>query len=97
MRNMASKGAANVAMSYTIPAGETVTFIKHVPIYSTYIKNNFMLATQSGNRYKVRVFNLTTTGDITGAPVYTFEGNGRAGDIMYVYPNLSNNHYPCTF
>ncbi len=97
MRNMASKGAANVAMSFTIPAGETVTFIKHVPAYSTTIKNNFMLATQSGTRYKVRVFNLTTTGDITGAPVYTFEGNGRAGDIMFVYPNLSNNYYPCTY
>lgn len=97
MRNVASKKGANVLMSFTIPSGETATFIKHIPAYSTTIKNNFMLGTQSGTTYKVRIFNLTTTGDITGNAVKTFSGTGRAGDIIYIFPTLSYGSYPVTY
>ncbi len=98
MRNVAAKGAANVQLAYTPAAGETVTFIKHIPNYSTYYPNNtLVVGTQSATKYKVRVFVLTSLGNVTPDPIFTFEGNGRAADILFAFPNIGNTTFPCTY
>ena len=98
MRNVAAKGGANVPLAYTPPVGETITFIKHLPNYSTYYPNNtFIIGTQVGTRYKVRVLVLTTVGNVTPPATLTFDGNGRAADVLYAFPNISSNTFPCNF
>jgi hypothetical protein len=97
-RNVASKGATNIQLGFDPPAGETVTFIKHYLKYSTYLPDNlFIVGTQSAGKYKVRMFVINTIGDINTTPIRTFEGNGRAADVLLVFPNLSNNNFPVTY
>ncbi len=97
-KNVASKGTTSIQLGFSPPAGETITFIKHYLNYSTYLTDNlFIVGTESAGKYKVRMFVINTIGDINTTPVRTFEGNGRAADVLLVFPNLSNNNFPVTY
>jgi len=98
-KNVASKGASSVQLPFDPTAGESVSFIKHYQSYSTYLTDNlFVVGTEAGGKYKVRMFVINTVGDLASStPVKTFEGTGRAGDVLLVFPNLSNNNFPVTY
>jgi len=97
-RNVASKGAANAQLGFNPPSGESVTFIKQYLKYSSYLPDNLLIiGTESAGRYKIRMFVVNTIGDINPTPLRILEGNGRAGDVLLVFPNISNNNFPVTY
>jgi hypothetical protein len=84
-------------LQYTLPAGEQVTFIRHRKYTeSGYAHNYVMIGTHSGGNYKVRMFEKTA-GNLHANPVFTLEGQGRVGDVMYVSPRVSNTTFPYTY
>jgi len=93
-RNMANRFEQ---LQFTVPAGETVTFIRHRKWAATgaelpYAYNYVMVGTKSGTAYKVRMF-TKTAGNLATAPVFTLEGQGAVGDVIYIAPAISYTTY----
>ncbi len=84
-------------LQYTVPAGEQITYIRHRKhTESGYAHNYVMIGTHSGGNYKVRMFEKTA-GNLHANPVFTLEGQGRVGDVLYVSPSVNNFTFPNTF
>lgn len=80
-------------LEFTPPAGEQLTFIRHKKYTETnYSFNYVMVATKSGDNYKVRMFNKSS-GSISGNPVFTLEGNGMVRDVTYISPAVAEFTY----
>lgn len=97
MRNVAAKRTANVDMGISIPSGETITFIKHIPKTSATTFNYFVVGTTVSGNYKVRMYNVKSTGDVETTPALTLEGQGSAGDVIYTFPTVSHTTYPQSY
>ncbi len=89
-------------LQYTVPAGETITFIRHrkatgTGVEAAYAYNYVMIGTKSGGNYKIRMF-TKTSGNLAADPVFTLEGKGSATDAVYVGPSITTNMiYPSTY
>lgn len=92
-----SRGLSNghEQLQYTVPAGETVTFIKH-RYYDPYQGNAgeqpykydyFMIGTTINGKYKVRMFKKSA-GNLASAPDMVLEGNGSVADVLFVSPSM---------
>lgn len=97
MRNVAAKRTTNVDLGISIPAGETISFIKHIPKTSATTFNYFVVGTSVSGNYKVRMYNVKSTGDVEATPALTLEGKGRAGDVLFTFPTISHSTFPSSF
>ncbi len=97
MRNVAAKRTTNVDLGISIPAGETVSFIKHIPKTSATTFNYFVVGTTISGNYKVRMYNVKSTGDVETTPALILEGKGRAGDVLFTFPTISHSTFPASF
>lgn len=80
-------------LQYTVPAGETVTFIRHKKFTeAAYTFNYVMVGTQSGGNYKVRMF-TKSSGNLSTTPFFTLEGKGIVRDVMYMSPSVAERSY----
>jgi len=75
-------------LQYTVPADEEITFIRHRKLTGADAYNYVMIGTQSGQNYKIRMFQKTT-GNLNTTPVVILEGKGRPVDAYYVSPTVS--------
>lgn len=86
----------NEQLQYTVPAGERVTFIKHLKYTlssdAAYNFNYFIIGTKSGADYKVRMFKKSS-GNLESSPSQTLEGNGTAKGILYISPKINTNTF----
>jgi hypothetical protein len=97
-RNLANKFEQ---LQFTVPADETVTFIKHKKYAPTgaeapFAFNYIMIGTKSGSNYKIRMF-TKTAGNLSTTPAFTLEGNGSPGDVIYISPSVAQTTYLNTF
>lgn len=87
-------------LQYAVPAGEEVTFIKHlkyaVSSEPNFNFNFFIIGSKSGSTYKVRMF-TKNSGNLATAPTQTLEGTGSPKSILYISPKVSDNTYPSTY
>lgn len=86
---------------FTVPAGEEITFIRHRKytgsgVEAPYSYNFVMIGTKIGVSYKVRMF-TKTSGNLSASPVFTLDGTGSVGDVIYVSPSISESTYTNTF
>jgi len=93
-RNLANR---NEQKQFTAPAGEEITFIRHLK-YSVssdapFSFNYVLVATTSGEHYKVYCFRKSS-GNLASQPDFVLEGNGQAGDVIYISPRVSDYTYP---
>ncbi len=98
-RNL-SNGAEQ--LQFTVPAGERITFIRHrkyagtttaeLPFYYNYM----LIGTTVNGNYKIRAFRKTS-GNLAASPDFTLEGQGSAGDVIYIAPSIGNSTYPNTY
>ena len=101
-RNIAGKHGLETEQ-FTIPSGETVSFLKYLKYKEEGIDYNYVvLGTQVGDRYKIRFFAKLSGGNIDPRPelVLPREGesaSGHAGDVLYVSPKMNDNSYIHTF
>ena len=88
---------------FTIPSGETVSFLKYLKYKEENIDYNYVvLGTQLGTQYKIRFFAKLSGGNIDPHPevILPREGesaSGHAGDVLYVSPKMYDNSYIHTF
>ncbi|WP_293301109.1 PKD-like family lipoprotein [Pedobacter sp. UBA4863] len=75
-------------LQYTVPNDEEITFIRHRKLTGADAYNYVMIGTQSGQNYKVRLFNKTT-GNLNTEPSVTLTGKGRPVDALYVSPTVT--------
>ncbi|UKJ08556.1 PKD-like family lipoprotein [Solitalea lacus] len=88
-------------LQYTVPAGEEITFIRHRKYTGSgaeapYSYNYVMVGTKIGANYKVRMF-TKTSGNLSANPVFTLDGTGSVGDVIYISPSISESTYTNTF
>lgn len=84
-------------LQFTPPAGEEITFIRHLK-YTTaadtgYPFNLFVVGVKSGAGYKVYMF-TKSSGNLDTTPYQVLEGNGAARAIFYISPNVSEGTFP---
>jgi hypothetical protein len=94
-RNLTNKAEQ---LQYTVPAGETVTFIRHKK-YSTetaYTFNYVIIGTKSGTNYTVRMF-TKTAGNLAATPSVTLTGNGSVCDVFYLSPSVTYYANPVSY
>ena len=72
-----------------IPAGEQISHISYRPYYGSGRFSYFVVGTQSGNTYKVYMYE-TRAGEPIGDPVITFSGTGKLSRISYIDPATSD-------
>ncbi|MBO9153634.1 PKD-like family lipoprotein [Chitinophaga sp. GCM10012297] len=95
-----SRNLANGAeqLQFTVPAGETVTFIRHrkyagsATLELPYYFNYMLIGTESGGQYKVRAFRKSS-GNLNANPDFVLEGEGSVGDVIYIAPSINNYTY----
>jgi len=88
-------------LQFTVPVGETVTFIRHRKYAGTtteapYSYNYVMVGTKSGDSYKIRMF-TKAAGNLAATPAFILEGKGSPADAMYISPSIVTNSYPSTY
>src|SRR5690606_8597885 len=84
---------------YILPAGETISFIRHRKAAGNpaeFAYNYVIVASKSGNNYKIRMFKKTS-GNMDAQPDFIMEGVGEAADALYIAPNISESTYTNTF
>lgn len=81
-------------LQYTVPQGETITFLRHrhYSLEPAYSYNYIMVGSTSGGKYKVRMF-TKTSGNLSSTPVFTLEGDGSVGDVIYISPSVTGMTY----
>ncbi|RPE09720.1 hypothetical protein EGT74_22370 [Chitinophaga lutea] len=98
-RNL-SNGAEQLQV--TVPAGERITFIRHRKYTGTttaeqpFYYNYMLIGTTVNGNYKVRAFKKTS-GNLAASPDFTMEGQGSAGDAIYIAPPIGNTTYPNSY
>lgn len=87
-------------LQYTLPADETVSFIKHrkysVSADIAFAYNFVIVASKKGDSYVIRMFEKTS-GNLAKEPIITMTDKGEAGDIIYIAPRVSSYTYPNSF
>lgn len=90
-------------LQLTVPAGEHITFIRHRKYFRSepaeelpFFYNYMLIGTSSGGRYKVRAFRKTS-GNLAATPDFTLEGQGNAGDVIYIAPMVHSDTYPNSY
>jgi hypothetical protein len=83
---------------YTVPAGETIAYIRHKKYTSeaAYAHNYIAIGTNAGGNYKIRMFEKSA-GNLNANPVFILEGNGSVGDVIYISPSVSTSTYLNTY
>lgn len=98
-RNLSNKAEQ---LQYTVPAGETISFIRHrkytgtVTTEQPYYFNYIIVGSSSGENYKIRMF-TKTAGNMAATPAFVLEGKGRAADITYISPNVADATFFTTY
>jgi len=84
-------------LQYTLPADETISFIRHLKYTSeaAFAYNYVAIASKKGDSYNIRMF-TKTSGNLNPIPAFTITGKGEAGDVMYISPSVSGSTYPNT-
>ncbi len=87
-------------LQYKVPAGETITFIKHRKYTTTtepaYAYNFIMVGSTDGTNYSIRMFNKSA-GNLAGTPSVVLTGKGQATDVFYLSPSVNYTTYPNTY
>lgn len=83
---------------YTVPAGETIAYIRHKKYTSeaAYAHNYIAIGTNVGGNYKIRMFEKSA-GNLSANPAFTLEGTGSVGDVIYISPSVSTSTYVNTY
>lgn len=72
-----------------VPSGEQISYISCRPFYGNNRFSYFIVGTQSGNNYKVYMYE-TRAGEPINSPVITFSGEGKLNRIVYIDPSVSD-------
>lgn len=84
-------------LQYALPAGEEVTFIRHLKYTnSADVAFNFnfvIIGSKIGSNYKIRMFKKNS-GNLESTPFQTLEGKGSPKNILYISPRVAENTYP---
>lgn len=87
-------------LQYTLPADETLTFIKHRKyIMASDVDFNFnfvMIGSTDGTNYTIRMF-TKTAGNLSSAPTITMKGRGITRDVIYLAPSIGNYTFPNSY
>jgi hypothetical protein len=82
---------------YSLASGEKITYIRHskynvdIQVDDDYNFDKLVIASYSGGKYKVYLFNMLA-GKPKGDPII-MEGEGRVADVIYISPQLEYYNY----
>ncbi|WP_316819216.1 PKD-like family lipoprotein [Pedobacter nyackensis] len=95
-RSVAGIPGRNTDLQISLPQGETATFIKHIKYSNQF--DYLIVGTTIGGNYKVYLYPLNNLGEFSGqTPAKVFSGKGKAGDISFVFPSISQTTFPLTY